>query len=81
MASNELDIFFFQLPWFPERMMAKGSMGDLIREAQQRENYPQEVVALFDENGARRQNLTAMVNYYRALVQAAALLSRKNWAR
>lgn len=71
-------IFFFQLPWFPERMMAKGSMGDLIREsAATPENYPQEVVALFDENGARRQNLTAMVNYYRALVRGGGAARQK----
>ena len=71
-------IFFFQLPWFPERMMAKGSMGDLIREsAATPENYSQDVVALFEENGARRQNLTAMVNYYRALVRGGGAARQK----
>ena len=63
-------IFFFQLPWFPERMMARGSMGDLIRSsASAPENYSSDVVALFEENGSRPENLTAMVNYYRALVR------------
>ena len=45
-------------------------MGDLIRSsASTPENYSSDVVALFEENGSRPENLTAMVNYYRALVR------------
>ncbi len=66
-------IFFFQLPWLPEKMMRmrKGrGMGQLIKEsACHPENFPADVVDLYNENGARQENLTAMINYYRALVR------------
>ncbi len=66
-------IFFFQLPWLPEKMMKmrKGQgMGQLIKEsACHPENFSADVVDLYNENGARPDNLTAMINYYRALVR------------
>ncbi len=66
-------VFFFQLPRLPEMMMkmrnGKG-MGELIRSsASQPDKFPEIVTAIYDENGARPENLTAMVNYYRALVR------------
>jgi pimeloyl-ACP methyl ester carboxylesterase len=66
-------IFFFQLPRLPEMMMKmrKGrGMGELIKEsASHPQNFPDEVVELYNENGSRPENLTGMVNYYRALVR------------
>ena len=66
-------IFFFQLPKLPEMMMKmrKGrGMGQLIKEtANSPENFPDEVIDIYNENGARPENLTAMVNYYRGLVR------------
>ncbi len=66
-------IFFFQLPRLPEMMMKmrRGrGMGELIRSsATHPENFPDGIVELYDENGARPENLRAMLNYYRALVR------------
>lgn len=66
-------IFFFQLPRLPEFMMKmrKGrGMGELIKEsASHPQNFPDEVVDIYNENGSRRENLTGMINYYRALVR------------
>lgn len=66
-------IFFFQLPRLPEMMMRmrKGrGMGELIKEsASHPENFPDEVVDIYNENGSRPENLTGMINYYRALVR------------
>ncbi len=66
-------ILFFQLPRLPEMMMKmrKGrGMGQLIRESAHRpENFPDEVVEIYNQNGARPRNLTGMINYYRALVR------------
>ncbi|MCH7743917.1 MAG: alpha/beta hydrolase [Proteobacteria bacterium] len=66
-------IFFFQLPGVPEmlmRMRRGRGMGDLIkRSASNPENFPDEVIDLYNQNGSRPENLTAMINYYRALVR------------
>ncbi len=66
-------ILFFQLPRLPELMMKmrKGrGMGELIKEsASHPQNFPDEVVDIYNENGSRRENLTGMINYYRALVR------------
>ena len=66
-------IFFFQLPRLPELMMKmrKGrGMGQLIKDsAYCPENFSDDVIDLYNENGARPANLTGMVNYYRALVR------------
>ncbi len=62
-------IFFFQLPWLPEKLMSMrgNKMGDLIRDGSSTpENYPDDVVRVFTENGARPGGMTAMINYYRA---------------
>lgn len=66
-------ILFFQLPRLPEMMMKmrKGrGMGELIKEsASHPDNFPDDVVDLYNENGSRPENLTGMINYYRALVR------------
>ena len=66
-------IFFFQLPGIPEmfmRMRRGRGMGDLIkRSASNPENFPDEVIDIYNQNGSRPENLTAMINYYRALVR------------
>tara|TARA_B100001964_G_C14146224_1_gene559824 strand:- start:96 stop:1013 length:918 start_codon:yes stop_codon:yes gene_type:complete len=67
-------VLFFQLPWLPEMISRNISAGRLIRGgAATRRNYPDEVVALFDENASRPQNRTAMINYYRALLRGGGL--------
>ena len=63
-------IFIFQVPGLPERMFARRPMGDMIRDTSCNPHLdPPEVVDLYNRNGSRPENLTAMVNYYRALVR------------
>ncbi len=68
-------IFFFQLPWLPERMLTQSKgMGDMIRaSAAAPENYSEAAIALYDANAARSENATAMINYYRALVRGGGM--------
>ena len=62
-------IFFFQLPWIPELVFGRISIGRLIRGgAAKRKNYSDEVVELFNKNTSRSKNRTAMLNYYRAML-------------
>lgn len=45
-------------------------MGELIRSSSARpEMYPDDVIGLYTENGDRPGGMTAMINYYRALVR------------
>ncbi len=61
---------FFQLPGLPERMMGRGKMGEMIRDtACNSDKFSAEVVDIYNRNGSRPENMTAMVNYYRALVR------------
>jgi len=65
-------IFFFQLPWLPEWLMVqnKDGLGRMISEsATHPENFPPDVIDFYNENASRPKNLTAMLNYYRALVR------------
>tara|TARA_B100001964_G_scaffold243707_1_gene322497 strand:- start:674 stop:1630 length:957 start_codon:yes stop_codon:yes gene_type:complete len=66
-------IFYFQIPALPEmmtRMRGEGAMGDLIKKSSSNPaNYPDEVIDVYNQNSSRPENLTAMVNYYRALVR------------
>lgn len=62
-------VFFFQLPWLPEKLMSlRGSeMGKMIRDGSAApENYADDVVRIFTENGARPGGMSAMINYYRS---------------
>lgn len=64
-------IFFFQIPWLPEKLMGLrgGDMGAMIKRSSARpEMYSADVIRLYTENARRAGGLTAMVNYYRALV-------------
>ncbi len=66
-------VFFFQLPGLPEMMMRMRSgrgMGNLIKNsAHSPENFTDEVIDVYNQNGSRPENLTAMINYYRAMVR------------
>jgi len=78
-------IFFFQIPRLPEWMMTRSrknkgiGMGQLIKDtASNPENFPDEVIEVYNQNAARSENLTAMVNYYRALVRGGGGSRQKN---
>ena len=79
-------ILFFQIPLLPEWMMGRSrkkkgmgmGMGQLIRDtASNPENFPDEVIDVYNQNGARPENLTAMVNYYRALIRGGGASRQK----
>ena len=77
-------IFFFQIPRLPEWMMTRSrkkkgmGMGQLIKEtASNPQNFPAEVIDVYTQNGARSKNLTAMVNYYRALIRGGGASRQK----
>jgi len=69
-------VFFFQLPWLPERMLsARG--GDAIRRAfvdmaVDKARFPVTVTDEFRRNAMEPGALTAMVNYYRAALRAGS---------
>jgi pimeloyl-ACP methyl ester carboxylesterase len=64
---------FFQLPWLPERLFAAGNHR-AIREAFRgmavdKSRFPDEVLDVYAREAARPGALTAMLNYYRALLR------------
>lgn len=74
-------IFFFQIPWLPERMLGRegaGGIGRMIREsACNPELFPDEVIDVYSRNAAQPGALTAMINYYRALVRGGGARRQK----
>ena len=66
-------IFFFQLPWLPERMMggsgARGIKGAFYNMAVDKSRFPKDVLQTYADAALRPSAITAMVNYYRALVR------------
>lgn len=66
-------IFFFQLPWLPEKMLArKGgkAVGDLIAKTScNAERFGRDERAIYSDASNRNGARTAMVNYYRALLR------------
>ena len=65
--------FFFQLPWLPERGMSRDgakAIAELFRtRSSNPAQFPTEVREVYRRNAAQPGALTAMVNYYRALVR------------
>jgi pimeloyl-ACP methyl ester carboxylesterase len=63
-------IFFFQLPWLPEKLLAARPVGELIaRTSVNRQRFGPEVQRVYNENASRPGALTAMINYYRAMLR------------
>lgn len=66
-------IFFFQLPWLPERLLARKNgdvVGELIASTScNKERFGPEERAIYSEASRRPGARTAMVNYYRALLR------------
>lgn len=63
---------FFQIPGLPEWAMGRRTdgIGTMMKTtAATPENYPPEVIRLYNENANRPGGMRAMVNYYRALVR------------
>ena len=66
-------VFFFQLPWLPEWLLGRQGarpVGEAIRGSSvDAGRFPDPVVAVYQRNAAQGGALTAMINYYRALVR------------
>ena len=66
-------IFFFQLPRLPERMLARknaeGIRGAFLNMAVDKSRFPPDVLDIYAAAALRPGALTAMINYYRALVR------------
>ena len=64
-------VFFFQLPWIPERGMGRDgakAIAEIFRTTpNDLAQFPTEVCEVYRRNAAQPGALTAMVNYYRAL--------------
>jgi pimeloyl-ACP methyl ester carboxylesterase len=66
-------IFFFQLPWLPELLLAARNYRFVTEAfrgmAVDKNRFPEDVLSVYRENAARPGALTAMVNYYRAILR------------
>lgn len=66
-------VFLFQIPWFPEYMLGRNkavAIGRLIKEsAVQKDAFPPNVLAHYQEAMSKPHALTASLNYYRILIQ------------
>jgi epoxide hydrolase 4 len=66
-------IFFFQLPWLPERMMggngARGIKGAFYNMAVDKSRFGRDVLQTYANAALRPGAMTAMINFYRALLR------------
>ena len=66
-------IFFFQIPWLPERLLLARSARTVRRAftgtAANRGNFSKEALAIYANAAQRPGAMTAMLNYYRALMR------------
>jgi epoxide hydrolase 4 len=68
-------IYFFQLPWLPEKLLSRGKakqegVGNLIaRTSCNTERFGPEVCSIYNAAGHREGAPRAMVNYYRAVIR------------
>lgn len=66
-------IFFFQIPWLPEKLLSRKD-GEPIKKAFSnmacdQTNFSEDTLDVYAQSAMRPGSLTAMVNYYRALLQ------------
>ena len=66
-------IYFFQLPWLPERMLggkgAKGIKGAFYNMAVDKSRFGRDVLQTYADAALRPGAIHAMINYYRALIR------------
>jgi epoxide hydrolase 4 len=77
-------IFFFQLPWIPEWGLARRgceAIGRAFRDmAVDKSRFPDEVLRIYRDAAAAPGALTAMLNYYRALIRGLRRTRRRGIA-
>jgi epoxide hydrolase 4 len=77
-------IFFFQIPWLPERLLSAGrakAIGDAFtRSAVDRSRFPDQVTDVYRRAAIRPAAMRSMLNYYRAAVRGSAIWSSEEFA-
>jgi pimeloyl-ACP methyl ester carboxylesterase len=70
-------IFFFQLPWLPEFMLGRrrgrATSGIIRGSSCNPARFPDEALEVYRANAARPGGLTAMINWYRAMLRGGGL--------
>jgi len=70
-------VLFFQIPGLPEKMFSRNdaaAVGEAIRGSSSNpELFPDEVIGVYQRNAAQPGALTAMINYYRALIRGGGM--------
>jgi epoxide hydrolase 4 len=78
-------IFFFQLPRIPEWVLARNGYAAIAQAfrgmAVDKSRFPREVLRVYQEAAAQPGALTAMLNYYRALVRGLRASRRRGTPR
>jgi epoxide hydrolase 4 len=78
-------IFFFQLPWLPEWALARNGCAAIGRAfrgmAVDKSRFPDDVLRVYREAAAAPGALTAMLNYYRALLRGFRRNRRRGTVR
>ena len=76
-------LYFFQLPWLPEYLLSRSRCAPIghlfLKMAVDKTRFPNEVLQVYRDNASQPGALTAMINYYRALVRAPA--RKREWRR
>lgn len=78
-------IFFFQLPWLPEQYLSRhdyAAIGAAFRGmAVDKSRFPREVLEEYQRSAAQPGALTAMLNYYRALLRGLRRTTQRGTRR
>ena len=78
-------IFFFQLPWIPEWLLARNHCAAIAQAfrgtAVDKTKFPDEVLRVYRDAAAVPGALTAMLNYYRALLRGLRRTRRRGTPR
>jgi pimeloyl-ACP methyl ester carboxylesterase len=74
-------VFFFQIPWLPEMLLGRHgarAIGEMMRtSAVDKTRFDAATCEVYRRNAAQPGALTAMINYYRALVLGGGLARQK----
>jgi pimeloyl-ACP methyl ester carboxylesterase len=78
-------IFFFQLPWLPEWLLARRHCAAIAQAfrgmAVDKSRFPKKVLRVYQDAAAVPGALTAMLNYYRALLRGLRQSQRRGTPR
>ncbi|XOV89333.1 MAG: alpha/beta fold hydrolase [Pseudomonadota bacterium] len=76
-------VFFFQIPWLPEKIMGMNNaqpVADAIYSScMLKDRFPPAVMEVYRQNAAQPGALTAMINYYRALLRNRETRATSAW--